>query len=551
MSEENFDEKQVIIDSYFEYVKQHHELPTNSDMDTIGISRSKLRHHFHNITKLHEYVKANHKEELEKYVLFDDTIFTRKKLNELSDNLKNYNRFVITTAVSGKRVNQQFYQSILNYCAFHNAKLLILPCMDKANRSKGISWQFPPILRDETFVFNDNKSSMTEDVRLNDNIFISSILTSAKQINPLTGLSRIGQRNGTFVYASPKQSLEYVATSSSKNRYPHALMTTGAMTVPDYQQDMYMSQRTSYIAEVDHVTGAIIVEIKDDKRFFFRQIQADEHGSFIDLGVRYGCDSRAGVGSTEEVKTDIVLGDWHSGDTDSVVAETTQDICKTLKVSDIYLHDFFNGHSISHHDLGDIVKRAKKVELERHNLEEEVLGGAEDLNFISSFVSGDIYHVMSNHDEWITRYLSSGMYVQDPENHYYALGLARAMLEGKNVIRYAYEQTDVLKHPEKIKWLERDEEWKVGGVEMSAHGDIGSNGARKASLNSLEKAYGQCVVGHTHSAAIHRGVYRVGTSSRMDLDYKKGPSSWTHTHCLVYPNGSRQLINIIEGEWKL
>ena len=33
--------------------------------------------------------------------------------------------------------------------------------------------------------------------------------------------------------------------------------------------------------------GAIIVEIVDDKRYHFRQVQADKDGSFIDLGVQY------------------------------------------------------------------------------------------------------------------------------------------------------------------------------------------------------------------------------------------------------------------------
>ena len=46
------------------------------------------------------------------------------------------------------------------------------------------------------------------------------------------------------------------------------------------------------------------------------------------------------------------------------------------------------------------------------------------------------------------------------------------------------------------------------------------------------------------------GVYQVGTSSRLKLEYNSGPSSWLHTHCCIYPNGKRTLITIIDGQWR-
>jgi len=41
----------------------------------------------------------------------------------------------------------------------------------------------------------------------------------------------------------------------------------------------------------------------------------------------------------------------------------------------------------------------------------------------------------------------------------------------------------------------------------------------------------------------------VGTSSIKNLEYVSGLSRWTHTHCIIYSNGKRQLINIVEGMW--
>ena len=89
-----------------------------------------------------------------------------------------------------------------------------------------------------------------------------------------------------------------------------------------------------------------------------------------------------------------------------------------------------------------------------------------------------------------------------------------------------------------------DEKYKVYGVECSCHGDVGACGAR-ASLHTFEKGLGNSVTAHTHTAAIQRNVCSVGTMSLMDMGYNKGLSNWTHTNCLIYKNGTKQLINFI------
>ncbi len=90
----------------------------------------------------------------------------------------------------------------------------------------------------------------------------------------------------------------------------------------------------------------------------------------------------------------------------------------------------------------------------------------------------------------------------------------------------------------------------MADIELGAHGDKGANGAR-GSLLAMENAYGNSVSGHSHTPEILRGAWQVGTTSLLKLEYVKGPSSWMHTSCLVYPNGSRQLINAINGLWRL
>jgi hypothetical protein len=98
-------------------------------------------------------------------------------------------------------------------------------------------------------------------------------------------------------------------------------------------------------------------------------------------------------------------------------------------------------------------------------------------------------------------------------------------------------------------WLTDDYPFIVEGIYLGFHGDRGPNGAR-GSIKNMSKIGAKTVIGHTHSPGIEKGCYQVGTSTWLSLGYTSGPSSWHNTHCLVHPNGKRQLVNIVDGEWR-
>jgi hypothetical protein len=323
-------------------------------------------------------------------------------------------------------------------------------------------------------------------------------------------------------------------------------MTTGAITNSDYNTEMYMSERTGYIAEHDHIVGGLIVEIKDDEVYHFRQVQADDEGKFIDLGIEY-----SPKGTTKIRPAAFVLGDWHSGDTCPMAKACWEQVCKDLKPEYLVLHDAFDGKSINHHESKNTILLAQRAAEGELDLLSELVGLRDDLEELSGWVD-QLVMVKSNHDEFLDRYLKDGKYTQDPYNHKTSLRLALQMLEGQDPLRYGVEEMVGLKKSirEKIRWLSRDEDFFIAKIQLGAHGDKGANGA-KGSLRSMEKAYGNSVTGHSHSPEILRGAWQVGTSSHLKLTYNVGPSSWLNTSCLVYPNGARQLINAINGEWKL
>lgn len=528
--------KDKIIKTYAELSKKNGHPPTRQELLKAGYSRDTIRYHFGGYEVLRDLAKDKFPK-LMKEAIVTDELFSPEALAAIQDSVKNYSRFVITTAVTGCIPHKGFLASIKNYCSVNNAALLVLSCTDPA-AANASGFGIHSSLLDEMII--------AKDVALNSNVFVSTIKLSAKHIDPITGLSRLGKRNGSFIYGSPKQRLKLTATSSTK--LPHAIMTTGAVTRPNYDTDRYMSGRTAYIADYDHVIGAIVVEVENSEIFHYRQVQANKSGHFADLGKLY---------TPTDVKDYspelLVLGDYHSGETDlsakSAFLTGENSLAALLKPNKAVIHDGFNGHSISHHEAKSRALKAQRHERGELGLEKELKHLAKEINEIGPLFSGGLVWVRSNHDEHLDRYLDEAAYIYDPCNYKISLKLAQAMADGQNPVRAGIEALG-LDPSLKIKWLSRDEDFKVAGIECGSHGDRGSNGSR-ASTKGMEEAFGLSVSGHSHTPEILRGAWVVGTLSKLKLEYNKGASSWMHTSCLVYPNGMRQLINSIDGKYRL
>lgn len=465
--------------------------------------------------------KANNQEILNR--IMDNS--SKAKISAL---IKKHKRFVITTAVNYAPVNEEFFKNLKAYCKDKNAALLIM--------KSGIGeLELDEKLSEETVIFHSTK--------LNSNLELNPIDISVKTVNPLGGLARLGQRNTSLIIASPKQFLEPVAVGD--NRLPHMLMTTGAVTEPYYKNQKRPKAKTDMLASSDHVLGAIVVEVQNDKLFHFRQLQADIHLGIVDLGDYY-CK-----GKKSKLKpSHFVIGDYHVTETDEVAAKVWDQVSKRVGSPIRVHHDFFSGMSINHHEQHNEIRRAQLAENNHLSLEAELKECARVLDD-ECRKSGKVIMVESNHHDFLSKhYLAHGTYHRDPINLKIAARLVVAAISGKNPLRYALEKVIGLKHADKVVWLERDESYRVAGIELGAHGDKGSNGS-KGSPATLEKAYGNCVVGHSHTPRIMRGFWQVGTSTPLKVHYTTGSSSWCQTSCLVYPNGARQLINCIDGSWTI
>lgn len=534
--------KAIILREYSMLVDSGKSYVTHTDIyEHLGYTKKTIEYYFGSLRRLNEEARVKYP-----FCFFDVAIeVAMKKSKRLKTALKNYDKFVLTTAVTGCKADYGFVDTLIKYCRETGSHVLVLVASDPAHNQWAPYASYGTVDR----VFFDNPEYFTlvfDEKKIHKELSLSTIKLSAKQLNPLTGLKRLANKKGSFIFASPKQRL--YAVSTVRGKYPKYVMTTGAATVPDYTTTNYMSNRLAYLAKQDHVVGGLVVEL-DGPHYHFRQIQYKKEGEIIDLGKRYEYSEEKKETKPTRVRPKaFVLGDWHAGDTSETAKKAWGEVCNELKPEKLIIHDLFNGLSINHHDRKNHIVRARRAMSGVSNLRSEIQKVVDDLNYLTK-LADEVVVVKSNHDDFLARYLETWSFTEDHENVRYALDLAAAHMDGFDPLVFAVESVG-LDNPDKVRWLEEDEDLTIEGVQLGQHGHRGTNGS-KGSLRIMDEVFVDSITGHTHSPEIYRGAFRVGTSTDLTLEYTKGSGSWAHTSCLLYPGGSRQLINSINGDWRV
>lgn len=464
-----------------------------------------------------------------------DNEFSRRTINIIEKETKiipkTGKRYVVTSVIAGVPIYRAFFDTLLNYCKETKSELVILPM-------KGIESQaqnYPP----EIQIHSDHFAT---DYILSNYLSAKDLRLHPQQRLPLTGLDSLTttEFGKSIIIASPKQMLKFV--SSTTDSYPKMLHSTGTISLDTYYKDA----RPGHLSKKDHIYGALIVEVEPDHSFHIRQIQSSlEDGSFYDLDKLY-----KGNNVKQAKAVAIYAGDFHAGSLDPDALKATQEQIKLLKPKYFITGDIFDAYSISHHHQGKMEIKVNRPE-KLSTLEKELLNMIVDLNkILSTNKELKIVRVKGNHDEHLEKYLNECRYAFDPQNHAISLELAMSF-----VVKHMDPIENWLKekYPEvhkRITFLKRDDSFILGGIECAQHGDLGQNGSR-GSTAGLEKSYGKSVTGHSHTPTIMRDVWVVGTMSKLDMGYNRGPSTWLHTNCAIYENGQRQLLTCIKGKYKL
>ena len=377
------------------------------------------------------------------------------------------------------------------------------------------------------------------DVKLNNKFKISNFSVKPQQIKPFTGLDAFTRSDGSFVFGSPKQYFKSIPTQNKK--VPKTLYTTGAITYPNYAEQ----HRVGMIAHKDHTYGGLYVEVENNSIYHARHITFSEKGVCYDLGKKF---SRDGV---ETVRPEaLVLGDWHTLDTDKQSRKLAFEMIKDYKPKKIVLHDFFNGGSINHHEQGKLIDQVFSYNENKLNLEKELKAVAEELHYFVMNTPKDskIYIVKSNHDEFLYTYLNSARFIYEPQNAYIASKLLTKAFEGKDPlvegIKMFYD------FPDKVVFLTDDDSLRVGKWELGKHGHKGVHGA-KGSTRSYERATPFQISGHKHTPEKERHQIVVGTNTILNPRYTHGGlSGWMCANAFVYKSNFAQLITAINGKYK-
>lgn len=431
--------------------------------------------------------------------------------------------YLITSLTNGD-INFKFLDSLLQYAKFLDEKYKIdtkIKIMPTKSFHKNCG-----------FVEELDHLLVKEDFKINESLILKKVLQSDYSTNPISGVLSSGK---SVIVAGITQTFKTLERQIKAGKLPNLLCATGSLN----NRPHYLAPTKTNLRSIECFTeGALYVEDVDGKNFNVRQIGFNGEG-FYDL-LWYATPKRVVESKKKSV---LVIPDLHPTETCPKSFKASLEMIQKLNPSDIILHDWFNAGTISHHIQNNYIKRANL----KINLEQEVEIASKMIGKIRDTAKGMVHLVSSNHPEHLERYLDEGRYKDDIINIKYVSELIGPFIRGENIYKVAFGKHIKLN---RINFLGREDVLQINGVELSNHGDAGINGSK--SCKSIKNP--NVVFGHTHSPEISPfGAMWVGTLTHLNLDYcnPSGYSSWLNSCAIVYPDGKKTLINIINGKWSM
>lgn len=458
-------------------------------------------------------------------------------------------RYILTSAQNNTRVNVPFWERLLALADHYEAEILVgtfsyntnaygkLAVKKDKHHAKDESLWFDPMV--VPFI-NDERIELADGLVWCGEM---NILPTAE--DPLSGLETYSHRKSA-IFPHAKVAMRSIPTMQGEGTKLN--YTTGTVTLKNYIQ-----KKAGLKAEHHHRYAALVVEVDHTGYWCVRQIGFSNKGGVVqDLDVVVDNQNVVTTGNHVEA---ITWGDLHATVVDPDVVRLSLQMLDALNPKTQFLHDIMEGVTTNHHTMKDPHQRFKNylrgLSKVSNELEEtlSVLGRYERLWC-------DTVVVDSNHDApWLLRWLKEYDYRQDPANAVFFLEAQLATykaLENKDekfhIIEWALRKYGC--GPD-VRFLRTDESFMICGrkIECGMHGHLGPNGARGGPAN-LKRVGRRANTAHTHSAGIYDGLYVAGTSSKLRWDYAKGPTSWTHSHIVTYPNGMRAIVTMYNNRWK-
>ncbi len=464
--------------------------------------------------------------------------------------------FILTSAQNNTPVNKAVWRNLVAYAEHRGARLMVggytynIPSASdgekkatvKTSRERGRAepeWWAAEVL---PYLAN-SRETLAKNLQ-----WCGELQVLPTAVDPISGLESYTARDSCII---PHAKFAVRSVASPKNRGTKFVYTTGVVT-----QRNYIQKKAGQKAEFHHGFGALIVEVAEDGSWFVRQLCASDDGTFYDLDLKV-CRGRVTGGHRPEA---LIWGDIHVRWLETAMRQLgwgQGGILDTLRPRRQVLHDTLDFRARNHHDAKNWWQLYRK-RVERTDHVEAEIGSAAAFVAEASRPWCETFVVASNHDRALERWLKETDFREDPVNIGFYLeancAVAAAIrLENKRfyVVEWAFRTLGYYVNP--VTFLHQDDECVVcpganGGIELGMHGDKGVNGA-KGTLKGFAKMGRKCIVADSHTAGWFEGAVQVGVMGNLDMEYNEGPSSWSHTNALVYPNGKRALFTIWRGQW--
>ncbi len=456
--------------------------------------------------------------------------------------LKEAKRFIVTAAQNATPVHDEFFAALKVAAKHLNAELIVIPLRYKNPTSRWTASQ----VNEENWASQVQPYLYNQRKKLCANlILVGDVKTQPTATCPLSGFEGLTGGESAII-GHTKLQLRVVPVPAG--RFPKILTTTGACTVPNYTDS-----KAGKLGAFHHSLGAALVEVSG-RKFHLRQLLGKEDGSFIDLDTLY---TPQGVKKAPPA-LGLVMGDTHVRFADPEVLEATfgkEGIVDTVDPQTLIWHDVFDGYSANPHHLGNPFISIAKASARFGDVRAEVVDTISLIDRATKDRQSVI--VAANHDNFLSRWVAREDWRSNPVNAHFYLETALAIVKSTTMQSSGTEHIDPFKYwveklskNPRVRCLDVDESFTLAGIECGMHGHQGPNGAR-GSIRNLSRLGAKTVIGHSHSPGIHEGCYQTGTSTPLRLEYNSGPSSWLNSHVVVYANGKRSLITIIDGEWRL
>lgn len=472
-------------------------------------------------------------------------------------------RYLLTSAQNNTDVHTEFFTNLVAYAELLDAELLVGSySYNRASYSqKSTKRNMGPTDDDRK---GDWYDPILEPYFLDEAVELAPMLEWRGEINiiptakrPLSDLETYTQRkSGIFPHAKIAMS----SVAGTKDDGAKMNYTTGTCTLMNYVQ-----KKAGLQAEFHHAYGALIVEVDHEGDWFVRQLSASNDGSFYDVpdlgevGAVFVDQGEVSTGANVEA---INWGDLHTAVIDQE--------CKSLAFDEGGVLDALRPrHQLAHDILDFVVNKGHHDRLSSHTRFRKKVLGQTDVAKEVRQVKGLLDEMRrpwcltvvadANHDRHLDRWLNENDHRHDDTN---AIFMLECELDYRRAIQKDPHRTYNFLH-EALKregltdediFLDADDSFVLcpdegGGIECALHGDIGPNGSRGTPLG-LSKMGRRANTGHTHSACIIDGLYVAGTMGQLRQDWNTGPSAWTHSHIVTYPNGKRAIVTFYNGKWR-